>query len=99
MPEQDRQAARGRLSDLITMIRALPADEHLTKLLEEAEALDRAIAAFHLEGIRFRMYNVDRMVARGSIELPADVSAAVRDIHHHLAAAGFHTRSHSAPTQ
>ncbi len=99
MPEQDRQAARSRLSDLIAMIRTLPAHEHLATLVAEAEALDRAIAAFHLEGIRFRMYNVDRMVARAPIQLPPEASAAVADIHRHLESAGFHTRSHSAPTQ
>ena len=99
MADHDRQAARSRLADFISMIRALPADEHLTRLLAEAEALDRAVGAFHLEGIRFRMYNVDRLVARSPIQLPADAVAAVGDIHRHLEAAGFHTRSHQAPTQ
>ena len=99
MSDHERQAARRRLSDLMTVIRALPAHEHLANLLDEAEALDRAVAAFHLEGIRFRMYNVDRLVARAPIHLPAEVNAAVADIHRHLEAAGFHTRSHSAPTQ
>ena len=97
MPEQDRQAARGRLSDLIAMIRALPPHEHLAKLVAEAEALDRAVAAFHLEGIRFRMYNVDRLVTRAPVQLPQEATTAVTDIHRHLEAAGFHTRSHSAP--
>jgi hypothetical protein len=99
MAEHDRQAARSRLSDLVSMVRALPADEHAARLLAEAEALDRAIAAFHLEGIRFRMYNVDRLVARSPLQLPAGAAAAVTDIHRHLEAAGFHTRSHQAPTQ
>jgi hypothetical protein len=45
------------------------------------------------------MYNVDRLVARSPIQLPADAVAAVGDIHRHLEAAGFHTRSHQAPTQ
>jgi len=99
MADQDRQAARTRLSDLITLVRALPAQPHFTTLVSEAEALDRAIAAFHLEGIRFRMYNLDRMVVRSPLPLPPEASAAVDDIHRHLVAAGFHTRSHSAPTQ
>ena len=99
MSDQDRQAARTRLSDLLACIRTLPAHEHLTKLIAEAEALDRAVAAFHLEGIRFRMYNVDRLVADTPVALPHEVNAAVGDIHRHLQAAGFHTRSHSAPTQ
>ena len=99
MADQDRQAARRRLSDLVSIVRALPVDEHVTRLLAETEALDRAVAAFHLEGIRFRMYNVDRLVARSPVQLPAGAAEAVSDIHRHLEAAGFHTRSHQAPTQ
>ena len=32
------------------------------KIIEECEALARAIDAFHMEGIRFRIYNVDRLL-------------------------------------
>lgn len=98
MPTDDRQAAQRRLSDLIALIRTLPPDQHLSRLVEEAEALNRAIAAFHLEGIRFRMYNVDRLVSHSPVALPDGALAAVGDLHRHLEAAGFHTRSHQAPT-
>jgi hypothetical protein len=97
MSIEDRQAAQRRASDLVSLIRSLPQNDHLIKLAEEAEALNRAIAAFHLEGIRFRMYNVDRLVSQSPVALPPDASAAVSDMHRHLAAAGFHTRSHQAP--
>ena len=63
MPTDDRQAAQRRLADLITLLRSLPPSDQLSKLIDEADALGRAIAAFHLEGIRFRIYNVDRLVA------------------------------------
>jgi hypothetical protein len=98
MSTEDRQAAQGRVNDLITLLRALPPSDTLAKLIDEADALARAIAAFHLEGIRFRIYNVDRLVAGGGVPLPPEASAAVSDIRHHLEAAGFHTRSHQAPS-
>jgi hypothetical protein len=93
-----RQAAQKRLTDLAALVRALPPNDDLSRLLDEIAALDRAISAFHLEGIRFRMYNVDRLVTHASLPLPAEATAAVADVHAHLEAAGFHTRSHQAPT-
>ena len=98
MSTENRQAAQRRLNDLLTMVRAMPANDQLTRLVEEAEALDRAISAFHLEGIRFRIYNVDRMVQHPPVPLPVEAPAIVADVRKHLEAAGFHTRSHQSPT-
>lgn len=98
MSTEDRQAAQRRLKELLMMVRALPAHDQLTRLVEEAEALDRAISAFHLEGIRFRIYNVDRMVQHPPVPLPVEAPAIVADVRKHLEAAGFHTRSHQSPT-
>ena len=97
MSTDDRQAAQLRLSDLMALLRAQPDTQTFAPILEEAEALQRAIAAFHLEGIRFRMYNVDRRLAQ--VPAPADAQAIIADVHRHLEAAGFHTRSHQAPAQ
>ena len=98
MSTEDRQAAQRRLNDLLTIVRGMPAQRlELAKLLEEAEALDRAISAFHLEGIRFRIYNVDRLVQHPPVPLPVEALAIVADVRKHLEAAGFHTRSHQAP--
>lgn len=98
MTTDSRQAAKGRLADLLTLLRADTAHAtELKPLLEETEALDRAIAAFHLEGIRFRIYNVDRQVSSPPVPLPAEAAAIVADVRRHLEAAGFHTRSHQAP--
>jgi len=94
---EPRQAAERRVKDLLELVRALPPHPHLATLAEEAENLGRAIAAFHLEGIRFRMYNVDRMATHSPVALSVEVMDAVADIHRHLEAAGFHTRSHQAP--
>lgn len=98
MSTEDRQAAQRRLNELLTMVRAMPANSQLARLVEEAEALDRAISAFHLEGIRFRIYNVDRIVQHPPVPLPVEAPAIVADVRRHLEAAGFHTRSHQSPT-
>lgn len=98
MATDERQAAQNRLNDLIAIVNANPQAPQLANLIDEAEALSRAIAAFHLEGIRFRMYNVDRLVLNGPVALPQEAADAVADVHRHLEAAGFHTRSHQAPS-
>ena len=99
MTTDQRQAAQHRLRDLLAIIETLPAQHvQLARLVEEIEALDRAITAFHLEGIRFRIYNVDRMVAHPPVPLPVEAVTIVSDVRHHLEAAGFHTRSHQSPT-
>jgi hypothetical protein len=99
MTTDSRQAAQRRLADLITLLRADAAHAGaLEPLFVETEALDRAIGAFHMEGIRFRIYNVDRLVSNPPVPLPAEATAIVADVRHHLEAAGFHTRSHQAPT-
>ena len=97
MSNADREAAQRRLDELIALVRQQPSSDYSTRLLEEADALGRAIGAFHLEGIRFRMYNVDRLVAHSPAPLPSQASDIVADVHKHLEAAGFHTRSHQAP--
>jgi hypothetical protein len=97
MSADSRAAARSRLNELLSALGSLPPHDHIARLREEAEALDRAIAAFHLEGIRFRMYNVDRLVTHSPVPMPANTPEIVADVRHHLEAAGFHTRSHQAP--
>lgn len=98
MSTDDRQAAQGRVNDLLALLNAAPAQRELSSLIEETEALGRAIAAFHLEGIRFRIYNVDRMVSHGPVPLPPEAATIVAEVRRHLEAAGFHTRSHQAPS-
>jgi hypothetical protein len=97
MSTEDRQAARAKLADLVSLMRRIDKDQ-LSGLIDEALALDSAIAAFHLEGIRFRIYNVDRLVAHPPVPLPPETVTIVADVRRHLEAAGFHTRSHQAPS-
>jgi hypothetical protein len=98
MSIDERQAAQTRLNDFLALLKQAPAQDQLSNLIAETEALSRAIAAFHLEGIRFRIYNVDRIVSHPPATLPSDAAAIVADVRRHLEAAGFHTRSHQAPS-
>jgi hypothetical protein len=84
-----------KLDALLPLIAALPASPATTTLSENTDALRRAVAAFHMEAIRFRMYNVDRAI-HGAGD-PAAIRAAFEDVRHALETAGFHTRSHAAP--
>lgn len=96
MATAERDAAERRLQDLVELVRrSSPGGAGTAELVEEAEALSRAIAAFHLEGIRFRFYNLDRMVTQSPVPLPPEASEILSDVRRHLEAAGFHTRSHS----
>ena len=92
-----RKAAQDRIRELTAMIERQPASETRTKLIEECESLGRAVAAFHMEGIRFRSYNVDRLLHRGGDGVPAGALELFGEIRKDLEAAGFHTRSHSSP--
>ena len=92
-----RNAAEGRIQDLIALLKQQPPSGGLSAMIEECEALARAIAAFHMEGIRFRMFNVDRTMSGGTLDLPADAAGIFGEARRHLEAAGFQTRSHQAP--
>ena len=80
---------------LLPALKNLPDSEDRNTLVEETEALRRAVAAFHMEAIRSRMFKVDRLLTRMS-----GVDEARRlfgDLRQALESAGFHTRSHTAP--
>ena len=89
-----RKAAQDRIRSLIALVEKQPASDEKSALLEECEALARAVAAFHMEGIRFRSYNVDRLLHRGGPAVPEGAAEIFADMRKDLEAAGFHTRSH-----
>jgi hypothetical protein len=93
-----RKAAETRIRDLIAIVRQQPENDLRGALIDECEALARAVAAFHMEGIRFRSYNVDRLLHRPDLQLPPAAAEAFADMRRSLEAAGFHTRSHQSPT-
>jgi hypothetical protein len=84
-----------KLDALLPRIAELPASPTRTHLTEDAEALRRAVAAFHMEAIRFRMHSVDRLIHDAGN--PSAVRQAFEDVRQALETAGFHTRSHTAP--
>lgn len=94
MSERTR-ASLAVLDELLPALKASGPSPHHEQVIEEAEALRRAVAAFHMEAIRFRMYAVDRLI-RLDGDAPA-LREMVERLRHELEAAGFHTRSHSAP--
>ena len=97
MSTDHRASAQGHAERLLALLRASPQKSQLESLIDECESLSRAIAAFHIEGIRFRMFNVDRLLSRGGLPVPAECAGIFVDIRRELEAAGFHTRSHQAP--
>jgi hypothetical protein len=93
-----RKAADDHLESLMTDVLAQPPGAVRDAFLEECEALRIAIRAFHMEAIRFRMFNVDRLIGRGALPLSESARRAFGDVRTELEAAGFHTRSHQAPS-
>ena len=86
--------ALAKLDDLLPLVKGLPASTNSNELVESAEALRRAVAAFHMEAIRFRMFTVERLLKMTG---DARCIAVFDDVRHELETAGFHTRSHAAP--
>lgn len=91
-----REAAAATVAELIRILKSHPGPA-TSKIAEECEALARAIHAFHMEGIRFRIFNVDRLIARKDASVPEAAPGLLEEARRHLEAAGFHTRSHQAP--
>jgi 2'-5' RNA ligase len=83
------------LDRLLPALDALPAGIHRDQILDAAQALRRAVAAFHMEAIRFRMFSVDRLLRIEGEQGP--IRAMFEELRQSLETAGFHTRSHTAP--
>ena len=88
-------AALAKIDVLIPLLASLPAGSKRDEVVEVADALRRAIASFHMEAIRFRMHTMERMFKRDGAS--DSVMAAFDALRLELEAAGFHTRSHTAP--
>jgi hypothetical protein len=97
MSTDHRQRAQAHVDQLIALLKGSAEPSALASVLDECAALSRAIAAFHIEAIRFRMFNVDRLLSRGGLPVPPEAPAIFSDVRRDLEAAGFHTRSHQAP--
>lgn len=88
-----REQARARLQTLLETLRALPDPATSAPLIELGEHLDRAIGAFHMEAIRFRMFTLARHLKDPGLLLPPEVHVQYDGVRESLEAAGFHTRS------
>ena len=97
MTTDHREGARARIADLVTLLQS-SGGAGVEPIVAECDALSRAIAAFHMEGIRFRIYNVDRLLHARPASSP-EQTVLLEQIRAHLEAAGFHTRSHQSPIQ
>jgi len=97
MATDHRSSASAGVEKLIAVLRAAPEHKQLESLVAECEALARSVTAFHIEGIRFRMFNVDRALTKGGLPVPAEALPLFAEVRRDLEAAGFHTRSHQAP--
>ena len=92
-----RQRAQEKTTQLIVLLQREQARPAIDALVRECHALAAAISAFHMEAIRFRMFNVDRLLSRSGPEIAAAVAPLFAEIRQELEAAGFHTRSYQAP--
>ena len=92
----ERQAAVSRIAELIALLQTRPGPD-IAAIVSECESLSRAVSAFHMEGIRFRIYNVDRLLAGHAAAVPAEARPLLEEVRKHLETAGFHTRSHQSP--
>ncbi len=93
-----RKAAEETLQGFVASVHETPPGGARDALLAECASLATAIRAFHMEGIRFRMFNVDRTIAKADVPLGDAARTAFAEVRRHLEAAGFYTRSHQAPT-
>ena len=92
--QQHRQAALSEVASLLDLLKQQPASQALEHLVELTEHLQRAVQAFHLEAIRFRMYSLDRALTAAAPQVSDDARTIFERIRHELEAAGFSTRSH-----
>jgi len=88
--------ALAKLDELLPALRGLPgASAPNSEIMDAAEALQRAVAAFHMEAIRFRMHTVDRLLKQAGDDIRC--RRLFDELRVELETAGFQTRSHSAP--
>ena len=89
-----RQAALDKVDALLALFKQQPTRTEIAHLIELGEHLHRAVQAFHLEAIRFRMYSMDRALTAAATFMPDSARTTFEQIRGELEAAGFATRSH-----
>jgi hypothetical protein len=97
MSSDPRQVAIERAEDLQHLLESSGDPASVAAAHDQCTHLVRAIHAFHMEAIRFRMFTLDRLIASGAVLLDERERSLVGELKDALEAAGFHTRSHKAP--
>ncbi len=90
--DDDRERAVQHLQALQQVLKEAPNASEITSLGEECESLITAVKAFHMEAIRFRMYNIRRQLARSEQVAPAQATELFGNAQDALEAAGFQTK-------
>ncbi len=90
--DDDRARAVQYLQALQQVLKEAPSESGITLLGEECESLITAVKAFHMEAIRFRMYNIRRQLASREQVAPAEAMELFGNAQDALEAAGFQTK-------
>jgi hypothetical protein len=90
--DDDRGRAVQYLQALQQVLKEAPNASEITSLGEECESLITAVKAFHMEAIRFRMYNIRRQLVSSEQVTPAQATELFGNAQDALEAAGFQTK-------
>ena len=82
-----------KLDDLLAALNSLSTSSTKDELIETAEALRRAVAAFHMEAIRFRMLRIVRIETHLRKEQGGD-DFRCRQARRRMSRGGFGRRKH-----
>ena len=89
---EHRATAIDRILALQRLLGAQPTAEELAALVGECGHLVRAVQAFHMEAIRFRMYGLTRQLKRLEPPAPREAVVLLDEARTALEAAGFQTK-------
>ena len=90
--EDDRARAVQHLEELLKVLKNSENATEITPLAEECESLITAVKAFHMEAIRFRMYNLRRQLTSDEQPVPVQATELFGHAQDALEAAGFQTK-------
>lgn len=91
MSDVHRETAKTHVRDLKQLLASADADD-ARGLAADCDHLERAIDAFHMEGIRFRMYTLTHQLERLGPSVPGQAKTLLEEARTALQAAGFKTR-------
>ena len=87
-----REAARTHLVEFLRILRSIPDQHQASKPIYESEQLEKALQAFHMEAIRFRVYSLDRFINDRNSVATAEARQTFGELKKALESAGFQTR-------